>query len=207
MKKFIITCLSLTSLLGINLANAKLVIITGYDGGANPDYWVPATANAVCGDSIKWVKGTGTHTTESTTIPSGAVAWASPTLALPSVTPGFIRVLTVVGTYNYGCHIAVGNPHMFAKIIVTCANGVPSTDHQNLSLAYPSPFYRSVTIETTDADMIILYNLLGNKMKSVSLEHGQTKVEVDAVELTKGIYFYSIIKEGVIVETRKLVKN
>lgn len=201
MKQFIIICLSLTSLFGINFANAAVVIITAVTSGSN-QYFTPSVANAVCGDTIKWVLGSGVHTTASTTIPGGAIPWTSGNLT----TSGFTYVVTVSGTYNYTCHPATGG-HMPAKIVVTCANGVPSIDRNYLSFAYPIPFYSSVTIESTNADMIILYNILGNKIKSVLLGHGQTKVEVDAAELTKGIYFYSIIKEGVIVETRKLMKN
>ena len=80
-------------------------------------------------------------------------------------------------------------------------------DLNRVSSAYPNPFADKLTIETTQGDMISIYNMLGEKMKSVSLKSGQTKVQVDGTELNSGIYFYSIIKEGVIVETRKVVKE
>ena len=202
-----IICLSLTSILGINSANAKVVVITAFTISQTNQYFSPSTANAVCGDSIKWVAGSGQHTTVSKTIPAGAAAWNSP--EFPTTVAAFYYVVTTVGTYTYTCHPSAQFPagHMAAKIIVTCTNGVPSLDNNYFSLAYPIPFSESITIETTDADMIILYNILGNKVKSVSLEYGQTKVEVGTAELTKGIYFYSIIKEGVIVETKKLVRK
>jgi len=203
MKQLSIICISLASLLGINPANATVHIITAY-GGAN-ERFSPETTNAVCGDTIKWVNGSGSHTVNSTTIPSGALPWSSGTLT----TSGFMYVVTKSGTYNYTCHPSPANPagHMPAKLLVTCATTVPSIDLENISFAYPIPFSNSITIEATDADMINLYNILGNKIKSVSFVHGQTKIEVDAAELPKGIYFYSVIREGEIVETRKLMKN
>ena len=194
-------CLFLSSLSAMNSADATTIIITAQ---TNPiEEFIPSIANAVCGDTIKWVNGNGTHTTASTTIPSGALPWNSPTINAG----GYTYVVTVAGTYNYTCHPLSGG-HMDASIVVTCSTAIPFIDDNNISFAWPIPFSGSITIEeTANADMIILYNIPGADIKSVSLKHGQTKVEIDAAQLPKGIYFYSIIKQGVILETRKIVKN
>ena len=95
---------------------------------------------------------------------------------------------------------------MDASIVVTCTAGIPSVAPGNISFAYPNPFSGSITIEeTSNADMLILYDMPGNNLKSVSLKQAQTKVEVDAAELTDGIYFYRILKQGVVLETKKIV--
>ena len=201
MKKIcFIICLLLISLIEINSANAATIIITAQSSPT--EGFFPSVANAVCGDTIKWVNGNGTHTTASTTIPSGALPWNSPNIT----TAGYIYVVTVAGTYNYTCHPLSGG-HMDASIVVTCTAGIPSVDGSNISFAYPNPFSGSITIEVKDADVITLYNILGDELKSFSLKQGQTKVEVDAAEFPEGIYFYRIIKEGVIVETRKIIKQ
>lgn len=200
-KNYIISCLSLTLLSGINSACATTIIITSQTSPS--ESFLPVVANAVCGDTIKWVNVNGTHTTASTIIPSGALPWNSPNITAA----GYIYVVTVAGTYNYTCHPLSGG-HMDASIVVTCTAGIPSVAPGNISFTYPNPFSASITIEeTANADMLILYDMLGNKLKSVSLRHGQTKVEIDAAELTEGIYFYRLIKEGAILETRKIVKN
>jgi hypothetical protein len=48
---------------------------------------------------------------------------------------------------------------------------------------------------------------MGEKIKSFTLENGQTKFEVDLATLPKGIFFYSIIKNGAILETKKIIKE
>ena len=160
----------------------------------------PATATAQCGDTVVWVLQSGSHTTTSTTIPGCATAWNAP-IAISS--PTFAITVPCAGTYNYKC-----TPHGFTgTIVVTCSNAVPSIDLNFVSTVYPNPFNTKITIEAPVADMITFYNMVGEKIKSVALKNGQTKIDVDVPELTQGIYFYSLLKEGVIVETRKLVKN
>ena len=83
--------------------------------------FVPSVATAVSGDTIKWVNGNGTHTTASTSIPTGATSWNSPTIGVM----GFTYVVTVPGTYNYTCHPS-GGGHMDASIVVTSAPIVPA---------------------------------------------------------------------------------
>jgi hypothetical protein len=49
--------------------------------------------------------------------------------------------------------------------------------------------------------------MVGEKIKTIAVAKGQTKSEVNTTDLQKGMYFYSILREGVVVETKKLVKN
>lgn len=203
MKKInLIISLVATTLLGISLANATVHIVTAYS--TPNEKFDPSVVNAVCGDTIKWMNGNGVHTTVSNSVPNGAASWSSPSNGLPS--SGFIYVVTIAGTYTYNCHPQSGG-HMPASIVVTCSTGIPAVEVNHISSAYPNPFDTKIIFEAKDADMIILYNILGEKIKSVSLERGETKVEMDVATLSKGIYFYSIIKDEMIVGTRKLVKN
>ena len=54
---------------------------------------------------------------------------------------------------------------------------------------------------------ILIYNYIGEKVKSFPLESGQTKFEIDLATLPKGIFFYRIFKNGVVLETRKIIKD
>ena len=163
----------------------------------------PAATNALCGDTIIWVWGqSGTHTTTSTTIPGCATAWNSP-ISVASLT--FAITVPCTGTYNYKC-----TPHGFTGTITvtgTCSSGISSIDNDFLTSAYPNPFVSKLTLEFQDAEMLILYNMVGEKIKTITLSKGQTKAEINATDLRSGIYFYSVLKEGIVIETKKIVKN
>jgi len=62
----------------------------------------PNSVSAKVGDTIKFVWSSGTHTTTSTSVPTGAATWDSP---LTSSNTSFIYIITVAGTYNFKCTI------------------------------------------------------------------------------------------------------
>lgn len=167
----------------------------------NASSFSPATVNAVCGDTVGWILGSGSHTTTSTTIPSCATAWNAP---INTTSPVYAIVVPCAGTYNYVC-----SPHGFTGVInVTCSNGIASINNSFSSSVFPNPFSSKITVEFSDAaEMISIYNMVGEKIKTIALSKGQTKLEINAADLKEGIYFYSILKEGIVIETRKLVKN
>lgn len=204
-KNYLIIWFLIASLSGFNSARATIVTITCQN---SPAHFLPVTANAVCGDTIRWTWVAGGHVTgpiNSTYIPAGAALWNAP---IDGSHLSFDYVVTVAGNYHYVCHPST--PHgENGYIVVTCATGIQSNNVQsNISFAYPNPFSEKFTIEeSVDADRIVLYDMLGNNLKSVLVQPGQTKTEIDAADLAKGIYFYSIIKQGVIIETRKIVNQ
>ena len=166
---------------------------------------MPDTVYAVVGDTIHWVWVVGNHVVgpiSASDIPVGAAMFNA------TVNAGnpLDYVVTVPGNYHFECHPAFphGEP---GYIVVSGVTGIPSIERNYISTAYPNPFTDKITIEIPSAESIVVYNMAGQQVKSVAVKNGQTKVEIDVADLTKGIYFYSIIKEGVNVETRKLVKN
>ena len=201
-----IISLSLISAIGINIANATTHIITADGAPSSPEGFNPSTVNAVCGDTIRWTWIVGGHVVgpiSPADIPNGAAGWNAP---IDASNLSFEYVVTVPGNYHYVCHPAF--PHgEDAYLVVTCATGIAASGNNRASYASPNPFSDKFFIETILADRITICNLLGVEIKSISLKRGQTSVQVDAAELNPGIYFYTIIKEGVIIETRKLVKQ
>ena len=163
----------------------------------------PSVANALCGDTIIWAWASGSHTTTSVSTPTCTVSWDAP---LNSTNLTYSITVPCAGTYNYKCtpHAASG---MVGQIVVTCASGVPAIDKDYFSTSYPNPFFSKVTIEVSGADMIAIYNAVGEKIKSISVQQGQTKTEIDAKNFSDGIYFYAILKEGAVIETKKIVKQ
>ncbi len=165
----------------------------------------PAAVNATCGDTIIWVLAnlTQSHTTTSVSIPSGASGWGA---NLNSTATTYSIQLTVAGTYSYVCTIHISSG-MAGSITVACPNGVSSISGNYFSAAYPNPFTSKLTIENSDAEMIAVYNALGENIRTIALPKGQTKTEIDGRDLKQGIYFYCILKEGLVIETKKVIKN
>ena len=56
--------------------------------------------DAVVGDTVKWTLVSGTHTTTSTSVPSGAATWD---YSFTGVGDTFIYVIAVEGVYEYHC--------------------------------------------------------------------------------------------------------
>ena len=190
----------------VSAANATIVTVTCQDGNS---HFLPVTVTAVCGDTIRWTWVSGTHVVgpiSASDIPAGAAMWNEFIDAGPG-NQSAEYVVTAAGTYHYVCHPAT--PHgEDGYIVVTCGTGVqPTNALSNVSSAYPNPFSEKINIETSGADLILIYNYVGEKIKSFSVKSGQTKLETDLATLPKGIFFYSIIKNGTVLETRKIIKG
>lgn len=83
-------------------------------------YFTPSSLSSNVGDTIRWVWDGGSHTTTSSTIPSGAQGWDSP---ISSAIPSFEYKISVAGTYNYLCtpHASMGQVGSF-----TAAGAAPT---------------------------------------------------------------------------------
>ncbi len=177
-------------------ANAKLWNVT-----VNASSFSPNTLpNVMCGDTIKWTLGSGSHTTTSTTIPPGATTWDAP---ITSTTPTFsYKVPNISGVYNYKC-----TPHGFtASFTVTCSVDTKESIANASSILYPNPFYSTLTLQYTNKDEIRISNSVGNLVKTILLNKSETKTTLYLENLNPGVYFYSTILDGVIRETKMIVK-
>jgi plastocyanin len=94
MKKVYLFCAALL-FLQYSFATTHVVTVSNFQ-------FSPATVNAVVGDVIKWVWGSGFHTTTSTGVPTGADTWDAP---IQGEGQTFSYTVTVEGTYNYLCSI------------------------------------------------------------------------------------------------------
>ena len=177
-------------------ANATLHIITVSD-----NQYTPATLNAECGDTVKWVWESGNHTTWSTSVPAGASYW---TESINSFDTTYSYQVNEAGTYEYYCYF---HTMMTGSILVTCPNGIASQSENFSSLVYPNPFENKLTIETPDATLISIYTITGEKIKTIILTQEQIKTEINTRDMPPGIYLCSILKEGVLISRRKLLKH
>ena len=71
---------------------------------------------------------------------------------------------------------------------------------------YPNPASDLLNINVSNVgsnDMIVVYNILGEEVKNETLSNGLNVLSVS--DLNNGVYFYSIVRNNEIVETKKLV--
>ena len=186
----------LVLMVAFSQAHAALHIITVSD-----NQFTPATLNAECGDTVKWVWESGNHTTWSTSVPAGANSWVE---YINSTDTTYSYQVSLAGTYDYTCYF---HAMMTGSIVVTCPTELTSLGDNYFSLVYPNPFENNLTIETPDATLISIYSLTGEKIKTIILTQGQTKTEINTRDMIPGMYLCSILKEGVLVGRRKLLKH
>lgn len=164
--------------------------------------FTPSAFNAMIGDMIVWTWNSGgiIHNVTSLTIPAGATSFAS-----GNKTSGtFSYTITTAGNYSYSCtiHQATGMVGGFSVSSTIVSD--PPVDA--LALIYPNPFKEKLTIKYYGIETIDVFNIVGDKVKTIELSALENKVEIDFINLPSGIYFYRSVKEGYIVETKKIVK-
>jgi len=75
----------------------------------------------------------------------------------------------------------------------------------------PNPFGTTTDIEVSIPDdvqkaFIYVYDLQGKKLQQVDIPaHGKQSVAINASSLTDGMYLYSLIADGKVVETRRMI--
>jgi len=161
----------------------------------------PASFSASVGDIVVFTLVSGTHNATSTSVPAGAASFASPTLSTAGQT--YAYTITAVGTYDYHCTIHPSS--MIASFTVT-ATGIVEPASDLITKVYPNPFNDKVTVKYSSIELIEFFNMVGEKVKTMQLTGMDTKVDVDFGDMPAGIYFYRTYKDGVVVETRKIVK-
>lgn len=189
--------LALACLLGIASANA---VIHQVDVGNNT--FTPASFSANIGDTVRWVLVAGTHTTTSSSVPSGAATWDQ-TLTSSGVTT-FDYVITTAGQYAYVCSFHTG---MSGGFSVSSSTGIESLAGETPFTAYPNPFRDKLTITHSAIDGIAIYNMLGAKISTEEVAATETQTTLELSHLPSGVYFFSTMKEGRIQETKRIVKT
>ncbi len=165
--------------------------------------FTPMNFNAMVGDVVIWTWNSGgsMHNVTSFSAPITAAPFGS--VDMPAGT--FSYTITAAGSYNYGCTIHY--PMMSGSFTVTGTTGILEPSTNLLTSAYPNPFKDKITIKYSGVESIGIFNILGEKVKTIELVATENKIEVDFENLSSGIYFYRTYNEGTIVETKKIVKT
>jgi hypothetical protein len=79
-----------------------------------------------------------------------------------------------------------------------------------ISRAYPNPATDHVTFDysisgNASDSYIVISNILGARVMEIPITDNDGSVKMNVSELTEGVYFYSLVSEGVKVETQKII--
>lgn len=172
----------------------------------------PSSLTANLGDTIVWQWSSGSHTTTSMTIPGSAASWDA---NLNSSSTSFTYVPSVVGSYSYKCtpHFASG---MSGTFTISGGSGItPGAKPQGTHSVkfYPQPFLSILNLDLSLSQFskgfftVEIYDLLGqNKFKQFFEDIDEGKIAIDLAGIAPGVYFISVIANGV-KETYKISKS
>ncbi len=210
MKLFTRFSLLLTLLLVLPLAAAFATTFTVSVGN---NFYSPATVNIQTGDIVRFVWQAGVHPT----VADNGTAWApfTPSASRPTTDITF----NAVGPIPYYCtaHGAPGLPlgqGMNGLIVVTqrVASATLNANAAGIALSvYPNPSRGQITVKLDQkagqAYQLRLSNIIGQEIRTVALrpELTTTGLPLDLSDLHAGMYFYSLLIDGKVVTTKRLV--
>ena len=206
--KITISLTIVLAMLMLNVAKATIHTVQVADFS-----FTPSTLNINSGDTVRWVWVSGTHTTTSTSVPSGAATWDHP---MNSTSTQFDVKFTVVGTYNYHCSI---HPTMMTGVItVASTTGLPEVKNYSFNVkTYPIPFTDNLSISFTMPERgtttISIYDITGKLIKilaDMEYEKGNHIINWDGKNengetVNHGLYFYMIESKGLSKVSGKII--
>lgn len=205
-KLYTIICASALTLLSINVNAAVHNVTVGIDSlGNQGDHFVPyVVANVRVGDSIKFIDASTSmqHNVTGINVPGGAAPIFSGTMT--TTFQIYYYHVTVAGSYTYHCTFHAG---MNGSFVATSNAGITDPSENLLTSAYPSPFTNSLMFRYNGVDKISVFNVLGEMIKSVETGGNTGTIEMNFEGMASGLYFYRTYKEGLVFETRKVVKK
>ena len=88
----------------------------------------------------------------------------------------------------------------------------PDFTRIDFSNPYPNPASSQTKINYTipftyEKATLILRNLIGTNVKEYVIDNPQGRIVLDLSDIKEGIYFYSLVIDGNVILTRKLIKN
>ncbi|MFH1320298.1 MAG: T9SS type A sorting domain-containing protein [Bacteroidota bacterium] len=142
-----------------------------------------ATVSGTNETSIGASDGTATVTASGGTTPY-TYLWSTggTTTTIDNLASG---TYSVTVSDNSGC-IAGGS------VTISVGTGLNKVSYHNLIKVYPNPAINIINFEISDyrSSHIIIFNILGNQLKSITVDN--TITQVNTAELSEGLYIYQI---------------
>jgi hypothetical protein len=111
------------------------------------------------------------------------------------------------GTAQYRYYLINEDDERLDSVDVLYTSTVSVKENAKIQISvYPNPAVNNVniTVQNETGNLkFTLFNVLGEAIINTKLYEGQNTVAVD--KLTNGVYFYTIYKDGAVLETKKLV--
>ena len=152
----------------------------------------------------------GTHTTTSTNVPSGASTWDAP---INSTQTSFTYVIMIAGTYDYNCtfHAAFGMTGTINASLTGIRNLNQIVNDYKLNQNYPNPFNPSTKISfNIPKDGFVemrIYDISGREVATLinqRLSAGAFETNFNAQNISSGIYFIRL-KADNFIDTKKMI--
>jgi plastocyanin len=165
--------------------------------------------NAQVGDTIKFLWSSGSHTTTSVTVPSGAATWDHPMTSTDTV---YKYVITVAGVYMYKCtpHLSFGMAGTFTALPSGIHKIGTVVNEYQLAQNYPNPFNPvtaiNFSIPQNNFVSLKIYDVSGKEIQTIvngELPSGSYKYIFDASSISSGIYFYKLAS-GDFVDVKRM---
>jgi len=211
MKKLYTLTFVTVMLAGMNLTAQQVHYYIGAYGTGGPGqcWFDPDTIVVGVNDTVWFTHQAGPNPHSSVSNPTGptppSVGTWSCNLNAANDTCGYIT-FAALGTVTYRClvHSSIGT-----GAIIVNAVGIPEVKPGQVSVNYPNPFGNTTEIyfKGTDMDQLQVFDLVGKLVLTKSIPNNANKVVLDMGDLPNGSYFYRLMEEGQVVETKKLVKH
>jgi plastocyanin len=166
-------------------------------------------SNVEVGDTVRWEWVSGTHTTTSTVIPSGAATWDHP---ITSTSASFDYIPTLPGVYSYKCkpHFSMGMVGSFTVADPTYVGEIKNSPSVRI---YPNPFNDRITFELVLDKSFMrnlkIFDITGRVSKDLIFpgDPNQITVSLYLTDLPKGVYLFQFIDNQNRLTTRRVIKQ
>lgn len=186
-----------TAVLGLSTA----ALATVHTINATGMVFSPSTLTIQMGDTVQWMWVDGFHTTTSTSIPVGAVAWDEP---LGANNTTYMYIPTVLGTYNFKCipHESMG---MLGSFTVTPPLGIKNLSEIAANVS-PNPAKDVIRISAKEKiSSAQLFDISGKLVRTLQPVNATSSEQTYSVTgIATGTYFLQI-HAGDKVAVQKLV--
>ena len=203
----------LAAILALPLASA---VATTFTVSIGSNFYAPAAiTNAQVGDVIHFVWQSGFHPTQSD---SPTPLWAVFTLGASNTTKDI--TLTTPGTFPYHCQAHASfnsgtNTYVGQVGTITVTGTATATLDARAAgvelTLYPNPSHGQITVKLEQKAgaeyKLRLSNIIGQEIRTVVLKPELTAagLPLDVSDLRAGMYFYSLLVDGKVTSTKRLV--
>jgi plastocyanin len=166
----------------------------------------PASFNLVVGDTVRFVRTSGTHNTVSTSVPEGAATWNSP---LSSSVTEFDYEVQVAGEYSYECTLHSGQIGSFTAEVAP--NSVQNVSRAAIDMNVHTSANGNLTVRVLNASgdkaTVTMLDITGREVATLHqgvIASDDFTIRQDVSVFQRGIYFVRF-QQGARVSTRKVL--